>query len=137
MHSDIGRQLVMFLALVGILAAALFGFRLMSNSAGAMTGCNDGGIMTGICHTIGVLEHIDSHLQAFRSLSTAVAAVVASAWSVLVLVLVMALASTVPRLVFTYKSAVIRRRDEYSPRPARFLRWLTLHEKRDPAATLI
>ena len=120
------------LVLTAMLAAALFGFLVMSGSGHMMAGC--GGLMAGAgCAELPLLAHFESHLHTFQSISSA-------AFSVQLLyvlsVFVFFAASISARISRdgSERGLVEITADFFSlPQCAKFMHWLARHEKRDPS----
>lgn len=121
---------VLPILLVATLAVALFGFSLMSGQEGVMVGCFGNGAD---CSLLGPIAHFEMHLNAFRSVSTAIASVAGF------LILLLFLGNQ-------YFSRKIRIDDDagrkgvcayaigfFPPFIAPLVSWIALHEKRDPS----
>ena len=118
--------------ITAVLAAALFGFLVMSGSGHMMAGC--GGPVSGAgCAALPPLAHFASHLHTFQSISSAV-------FSALLLFVISAFlffATSISERILRdgpkREFAGIAADFVSFPRYAKFMHWLARHEKRDPS----
>ena len=120
------------IAIIAVLAVAIFGFAIMSEPGHMMVGCL-GSTSGGNCAVLSPAEHFEAHLRGFQNISTAMA----QGYSFFVTLFLILLAS-IP-LKASLKNdpheefASGSRKNFISPQRIRFAHWLALREKRDPS----
>lgn len=120
-------QIVVIFVLAATLTVAVLGFVLMSEPGHMMVGC----FGAGVCSALGPIEHFESHLTAFQSVSTGIAKTFAA--FVALLLAVALSASLTEKNSDERDTARIRVTDNPPLSRTPLLHWLTLHEKRDPS----
>jgi hypothetical protein len=124
-------QIISFVAFVATLTVAIFGFSIMGTTGNMVMGCF-GTVPGGNCSVLGVIQHFESHVNAFRSIT---GVLVGSIFSILALLFLALLALI--GLNFDgdlrHRFTVQRFHDSITASFVRFNRWLALHEKRDPS----
>ncbi len=125
-------QIMFMVAIVSVLATAIFGFSMMSKSGHTMAGCF-GGTPGVLCSTLAPIEHFAAHIRTFQSISTAVVGIFS------LVIATLALLFAVPLLKHKEKDKAPGERivpgsqiDTGILRRS-CMRWLALHEKRDPS----
>lgn len=124
-------QIISFVAFVAVLAVAIFGFSIMGTTGNMVMGCF-GTTPGDSCSVLGTIQHFESHVNAFRSITSVV---VGSIFSILALLLLalLALIGLDANSELRHRFTVWRVRDSIIAYFVRFNRWLALHEKRDPS----
>jgi hypothetical protein len=126
-------QIIFFVAIASVLTTAVLGFSVMNESEHMMAGCF-GGVPGASCSMLGPIEHFLAHLQTFQSISSAIIAA-------------FLLVAATLELFFIDLFLKQKKKDESSagkltpgsrmdftiPHHISFMRWLVLHEKRDPS----
>lgn len=125
-------RIIVFLVLTATLAVAALGFSLMSEPGHLMMGCF-GTMPGGSCSALGPVEHFEAHFNTFENISTGIAkafTVLAALLIAVALFLDLKERRTGPG---TREFAFARRDAASLPPQAPLIRWLALHEKRDPS----
>lgn len=123
----------MFLiVIISVLATAIFGFSVMSEPGHMMAGCF-GSAPGATCSMLSPIEHFAAHLHTFQSISTAIVQM----YSLLVALLLFVLAAlflVTRKITVPERDFALRQRDDFiSPQRLQLVRWISLHEKRDPS----
>ncbi|MCL4405573.1 hypothetical protein M1295_03380 [Patescibacteria group bacterium] len=124
-------QIISFIAFVATLTVAIFGFSIMGTTGNMVMGCF-GAVPGGNCSVLGTVQHFESHVNTFRSITSVL---VGSIFSILALLLIALLS-----LIGLDTDSDLRHRftvwhfyDSIVSYFVRLNRWLALHEKRDPS----
>ena len=125
-------QIIFPIIIIAVLATALFGFSVMSESGHIMAGCF-GSTPGASCSMLPPIEHFTVHLHAFQSISTAMVQT-SSLLAALLLLVLAALSLAIERINNPSGDFAVKKRGDFiSPQHLQLAHWLTLHEKRDPS----